>query len=87
MKQTCFLTYRHGVKSCYDLRTGQSLQAVFQCLEVDTLLRIIRRVHQHGQAILHTRQLGRNHCKVLSKQNVFKNNSVLSLVHSRQVTI
>lgn len=59
------LTYRHGIKGCDYLWAGQRLQSVFQSLQVDTLFRVVRCVHQHGQAVLHAGQLGGNDCKVL----------------------
>lgn len=42
---------------------------------MDTLFRVVWRVHQHGQAVLHTGQLGGNYCKVLDlkKDNIFDN--------------
>lgn len=68
------LAYRHGIKGCYYLWTGQGLQSVFQSLQVDTLLGVVRCVHQHRQAVLHAGQLGGNHCKVLEKKDSIENN-------------
>lgn len=60
-----FLTNRHGIKGGDYLWAGQSLQSVLQGFKVDTFFRVVRRVHQHGQAVLHGRQLGGDDCKVL----------------------
>ncbi len=72
-RTTSLLTYRHGIKGGYYLWAGQSLQSVLQSFQVDTLLRVVWCVHQHGEAVLHASQLGGNYCEVLEKKKkVFK---------------
>ena len=64
------LTHVHGVEGGHYLGAGHGFQPVLQSFQVHTLLRVVGRVHQHGQAVLHAGQLGRDHRKVLEQSVV-----------------